>query len=327
MLSSPRLAVVILAPYGPFRIEQILYCLRKQTIADHLQVLAVLPEGEDSGLSLSCFHSTSKVIQIEGFEGSGPPKAAAVKQAEAPIVAFAEDHCYPEPDWAEALLAAHSESHAAVSPWMGSANPENVFSMASFFNFLPSHSQRRGLRSSLPTHNSSYKTEALRLFDDDLGELLEMETAHLVPELLNLGWTVLHEPAARVWHVNVEKVLPFIREQFYGGRHYGAIRSRGWSKLRKLVYGLGSPLIPFLRLYRVGSDIVLHIRPAHRPMVLVGFFINALGEAWGYLAGNGDTSKQRLDLECWRERHTLRPYLASEIVPQLRLDGSVSQGR
>jgi hypothetical protein len=227
---------------------------------------------------------------------------AAVEAAEAELIAFAEDHCFPEADWAEALVEAHQGPYAAVSPWMGAVNPGRVWSASSFFNFLPSHSTERGPRTSLPTHNSCYKKHLLLQFGERLGELLEMETAHLVPSLLSQGWTILHEPRARVWHLNVEKFRSFVLEQFYGGRHYGYLRSADWHVFRRLLYAAGSALIPALRVFRQGPSLVRHVPRQYWAAVLFGFVVNAVGEAWGYLAGLGRTCEARMDLECWRER-------------------------
>lgn len=315
--STPRMTVILIAPYGVEVLQNILSCLRVQTIADQLQVVVVTSE-EDKGVAdFSKLHSY-KILRRTSFRSGGAAKAQAIRSSDAPVVAFAEDHCFPESGWAEALLEAHKSEHAAVSPWMGAANPKRCWSMASFFNFLPSNSEERELRLSLPTHNASYKKRLLLEFGDHLDELLEMETAKLVPDLLSRGCTILHEPAARVWHVNVETAYAFFLEQFYSGRQYGAIRSLSWPLWRRLVYAGGSVLIPALRLLRQGSDLRNKIEKKHRIAVFTGFLINAAGESWGYLFGLGETSFVRLDLECWRERHILDPFSIFEIVPTLR---------
>lgn len=298
---KPALSVILLAPYGLDKLRNILHFLKRQTIADQIQIVVATQPGEQLAQKIAEFHSVL-TVGVPHFTYAGPAKMAAVEAAESELVAFAEDHCFPEQGWAKALVDAHAEGHGAVSPWMGSVNPEKIWSTSSFFNFLPSHSLERGPRTSLPTHNSCYKRHLLLQFGERMGELLEMETAHLVPFLLSQGWTVLHEPQARVWHLNIEKFRYFVIEQFYGGRHYGHIRSADWHPVRRLLYAAGSALIPALRVVRQGSSLVSHVPKKFWPAVFFGFLVNALGEAWGYLAGIGRTCEARMDLECWRER-------------------------
>ena len=44
------------------------------------------------------------------------------------VVAFGEEHCFPEPGWAQALIDAHREDYAAVGPAMHNANPDTIVS-------------------------------------------------------------------------------------------------------------------------------------------------------------------------------------------------------
>ena len=303
-MSRPALSVILLAPYGLDKLRNILHFLKRQTIADRVQVVIPTQPGVVLSRPIPELHSV-RTVEVPHFTYAGPAKMLAIDAADSELVAFAEDHCFPEPGWAEALVEAHKEPHAAVSPWMGSVNPNRVWSASSFFNFLPSHSNERGARTSLPTHNSCYKKQVLSQFGDRLGELLEMETAHLVPVLLSQGWTILHEPRARVWHLNIEKFPCFLIEQFYGGRHYGCIRAMEGSLRRRLLYAVGSVLIPALRLVRQGRSLIEYVPRKYWAAVMFGFLVNAFGEAFGYLGGMGRTCEARMELECWRERYLI----------------------
>ena len=61
-------------------------------------------------------------------------------------------------------------------------------------------------------------------------------------------------------------------------------RCRNWSRMRRLVYAAGSPLIPILRLWRLlrgGAAWQLV------PWLLLGLAASATGELAAYLAGPG----------------------------------------
>ena len=93
-----------------------------------------------------------------------------MREASAPIVVFTEDHCFPEPEWAAALLARHAEPWAAVGPVLRNANPETTVSWADLLIaygpwLAPGVA---GPKDHLPGHNSSYKTSVLREYGDRL---------------------------------------------------------------------------------------------------------------------------------------------------------------
>ena len=47
-----------------------------------------------------------RVVEVDQFTSSGRSRAEGVHCASAPLVAFAEDHAYPDPEWAAYLIKA-----------------------------------------------------------------------------------------------------------------------------------------------------------------------------------------------------------------------------
>src|SRR6202030_2494006 len=99
---------------------------------------------------------------------TGEAIAAAVRTATAPIVAYAEEHSYPEPAWAEHLVEAHKGPWGAVSPAIVNANPKTGMSWASLFadfsQFMDPATS--GETESLPWHHVSYKRAILMQHDN-----------------------------------------------------------------------------------------------------------------------------------------------------------------
>src|SRR5262249_35044767 len=91
--------------------------------------------------------------------------AAGVRRASAPIVALAENHSFPEPGWAAALIQAHraAPSRAAVGPELGNANPERAVSWAYLFSYFGRWAEpaAAGIVEVLPGHNPSNKRDIL----------------------------------------------------------------------------------------------------------------------------------------------------------------------
>ena len=145
-----------------------------------------------------------RIVEVGPITERGAAAARGLLAATTPIAGLIEDHSFPEPEWAEALLRAHAMGWTGVGPAVCNANPESV---GSWVNYILSYGGfappvPAGERDLLPWHNSAYKRDALAPFEQRLGELLEWEGA-LQAELRARGHSLYLEPAARTHHSNV----------------------------------------------------------------------------------------------------------------------------
>ena len=237
--------------------------------------------------------------------------AAGMRQASAPVVVYVEEHSYPAPGWAEALLLAHRQPWAAVAPVMANANPDSIIGWAHFFTDFGPHIEpaTAGASDQLPSHQTSYKRSVLADYGPRLEEMLETEY-FLHQDLVARGYRLYREPAAVTHHLNVSLPLSHIQLEFYGGRGFGAERARygRWSILRRLLYSIGGPLIPVVRLPRLIREIrrcgrQRELLPRILPALIVGLTASALGEATGYMFGEGAVRERRVSIELNRQRH------------------------
>jgi hypothetical protein len=244
-----------------------------------------------------------------GRPGRSCPRARAGggRAASAPIVALAEDHCFPTRGWAEALLRAHREPWAAVGPAFLNANPATRVSWANFaVEYGPwLHPVPRGAAAHLPGHNSSYKRDLLLAYGEDLEAMLEAESI-LHWDLQRRGLQVAMEPDARVRHRNFSRWTSSIALRFCCGRLFAASRSRGWPSWKRAAYAAGCPLLPPLRTWRALRDLrrVGDTRPRRGlSLALASLLVfDAIGEATGYALGQGDASRQLGAIEFDRQR-------------------------
>src|SRR4030042_5390132 len=90
--------------------------LRSQTVSTLLELIIVTRSRKELNLAASNLEGFAnyKILEIGEFESEGAAKAAGVMAASAPLVAFIEDHSYPEPLWAEALINATSKGNFRV---------------------------------------------------------------------------------------------------------------------------------------------------------------------------------------------------------------------
>ncbi len=187
---DPKMSVILVAHRYSECLRWALERLRSQTIASELECVIVAPtrtavEGcEEAARELCCY----QVVEHE-VESAGDAKAAGVRAARAPVVVFMEDHSYPDPGWAEALIQAHERGDfAAVGSVVLNANPATSGSWGCFLVYygqymrtLPPEKVRH-----LPGNQSSYRRELLLEYGPRLSDLLQAEIV-LHHELLAKG--------------------------------------------------------------------------------------------------------------------------------------------
>ncbi len=310
---APEMSVLIVTPDDYGTIRRTVGHLRAQTISNRLELVIVAPSRAGLRLVGREVEGFGRVRVVEAGEIKtvARAKVLGVREACAPYVAFAEDHCYPEPEWAALLLAAHRKGWAAVGPTMCNANPLSMVSWAGLYlNFGPCLAPARaGESGHLPWHNVSYRRDLLLEYGEELPRLLAVEGL-LLDDLRARGHGLYFEPEARTSHVNISRFSSWVVHAFWGGRLFGATRARKkrWSVWRRLAYFCGGPLIPIVRLRRTvpviyRTDRGRELLPRVLPAMLAGLIPHALGEVTGYALGIGDAERHYSSYEMKRERH------------------------
>jgi hypothetical protein len=248
-------------------------------------------------------------VPLRDLTSTAAARAAGVRAATAPVVAFVEDHSFPQPTWAAELIAAHRQPVAGVGPAIVNANPATLTSWANliieygpWLDPVPT-----GPVEHLPGHNSSYKRDALLAYGDRLEAMLDAESI-LHWDLRARGQTLVLAPAAKTEHFNFSRLGSSVPLRFHGGRLFAAARSRHWSPARRLAYGIAAPVIPLVRLVRLAREMS---RPGRArpglgrvwPLLFVLLMLDALGEMVGYLTGAGNAMAKLTDMEFHRDRH------------------------
>lgn len=311
---TPFLSVILITPDSYETIRKVVGHLQAQSARDRMEIVIVAPSEarlEPDRAALEDFFAW-RVVEVGEIHSLGLVEAEGFRKARGVAVVYVEEHSFPEPGWAEALIEAHAGPWAAVGPTMTNANPRT---MVSWSCFLIDFGQwlapgEPGPAPMLASHQTSYKLAPLMEYGSRLGELMETEVT-LQADLLANGQQLFFEPAARTDHVNVSRLrdLPVIQYQNY--RAFAARRAAqgGWSWGRRLTYIAGSPLIPVVAAYRVlghirRSGLTGRLLPRILPSLMIALASAAAGEVAGYAFGAGDAPRRRLSFELDRKRHT-----------------------
>lgn len=304
-ISEPILSALLLAVDNGARLKTTLDHLAAQTICSQIELVLISSQPDQLTLSaaqLRPFHSVRYASMRQDFTVA-QGYAAGVEAATAPVVAFCEDHSYPQPGWGAALAAAYGDKVAAVGAVIRNHNPDSLVSWADHFVCHGSWAEPSlsGERDSLPHHNSSYRRHLLLSFGARLTDLLTAE--RLLHALLRAqGYQVYLEAGAVTSHANFTSLRAWMIKQYYAGRSFAAQRCLGWERSRRWLYVAGGPLIPIIQLRRVWQEARRPGRyPANAsrlvPAIFCGLAAHAAGEVLGYGWGLGTTDQKLTDYE------------------------------
>lgn len=304
-VSHPDLTAVLIAGANRTRALKALRSILHQNIIDQMEVLVVdyVPPG--TAPMEGCDHPSVRVLQIPPPALFGELRAAAVREARAPIVAFLEEHCLALTGWAEALLKAHEEPWAAVGGEVYNANAgagfSNITHLSSYTDWLPGGERRE--MGMLPGHNTSYKREILLRYDANLADLLMSET-NLQWRLTQDGYRLLFDPAVQFAHNNESRPKSWL-VYYYWSRYLGATRVKefNWPQWKRLAYAVLSPLSPWIRTARLLVKLVrkhpdrLWTFFWNLPLMLIGLHFAVAGQVVGVLFGGGGIASQFTEYE------------------------------
>jgi hypothetical protein len=288
-----QLSVVMIVGRRRARGEAVLRALAAQTARDRLEVVAVdLRADRDPPLRLP---PGCRVVDGVGCTAAGA-RAAGLEATGGPFVAFIEDHCYPAPGWAEAVLAGFATGASAVGYAMAIANPERIAARVDGWAQVGGmlYPDRDGPHAFLTAGNVAYRRDALEGRDG----LLENDFL-LQQELRQAGGTLLQVTRADVAHEHFSRWRDNLAATTLAARCLAAARIRhgGWTRRRRLAAALAVlPVAPAKRVAAMARR--LAGRPDLRrmalpalPGVLVVFGLAAVAEASGYLFPGADEAR------------------------------------
>lgn len=294
----PALSIILPTADDYHTIRRTVLALNRQTARDQIELVIVSPV-DDPGVIEDDVAGFLAVKLVNGgpLRTSNISRVAGIREASARVVVLGEDHCFPSPDWAAALIEAHRDDYAVVGPVLTNANPRSMMSWA---NLLLEYSPwldgaKRTETDALPGHNSAYRRDLLISYGDHLEEIFEVEDV-VQRDLRSKGHRMLLEPAARTNHLNFSRLAPSLKLRFNAGRSFAGHRTMDWAFAKRAIYILGAPLIPLVRFARVirmirASTTYSWLFPRIVPLLILVLIVDGFGELVGYVTGPGNAAK------------------------------------
>jgi glycosyltransferase involved in cell wall biosynthesis len=284
---------VIVASYNSSRtIGRCLESLQRQNGSHAYEVIVVDSSTDRTAERVAQRFPEVRLFTFAERKYPGDARNAGICRARGRILAFTDADCIVDANWIAEIVKAHENPHAIIGGSVDNANPESYVGWGYYFcefsHWMPQLPP--GTMVEIPTCCLSLKRWAF----DQYGPFLEgvyCSDTEFNWKLARAGHQPLFVPSIKVSHINVESLARFLRHEPMHGRAFARLRARveGFSRNRRLLYILLSPLLPMLLWFRVARLVMAHgeIRSrflAASPVVLAGFAAWSLGELAGYLS-------------------------------------------
>ena len=308
---DPELSVVLVAGARRERAQRVIDAVSAQTALAKIELILV-DLGTAGVAPLDIPEQLSHVrMNRPDIVRWGVARAEGARASKGKSVAFLEDHCFPSPTWAEALIEAHLGPWGGVGYVFTNANPKSFVSrvslLARYGSFV--HPAHRGVAPLISGNNVSYKRDILMSFGDRLEDVLTIDF-NLQEILHKRGVPLFVESRALAAHQHFTNVMG----EAVTGHHYcrllaaKRVQTQDWSIGRRLLHGIGAPLgSPAIRLFRLlrglrGRSELWPTAILGLPIIVTEYLFDAIGESLGYLVGAGNSEAYALRWELEEER-------------------------
>lgn len=314
MAERPKLSIIVVTPLDFAYIRRVVAHLSKQTIAGDIELIPVAPEPDNladmEDVDREGFREVNPFYTHEFIENVDDAAGLVMAKGKADIVACVEDHAFPEPGWAEAILKAHEGDWAMVGSGVVNANPGSGLSWANQLMAYGHYSEPiiGGERRIVSRHNASFKKSVLEQYGDKLPSLF-IRGGGLIETLRADGHKMYLAADARIHHLNPSNFGSTTELRFFAGRlSAGSVAARErWSLPKRLVASVMSLLQPVRRFKRVAHKVFSPVQRGRLfrllPAMAYTLTLDCVGQMLGCIAGPGKAGDRLASFEYDRLRH------------------------
>ncbi len=304
MTTDPTVSMVIIVGRRRERGAGALASVLSQEGIERCEVLLIDAAPPGTPPLLRSDYSSVRVVPMPERPYGGAMRAAAIRAARAPVVAFLEEHSRALPGYLVAIEEVFADgSVAAASGEIRNLNPgvgfTDVAHVMSFWRWSPP--LERGWDADMVnSHNAVYRRDEIVELDD-LDALMESEIV-LHWALKRRGRRLRIDPRLRITHLGEGTARAITRGYYLWHVSFGRTWAEveGWSAARRAMQVVGVPWWVFLRVKRM----LVEVPPAsrrlllrHLPGVIASQTAAAVGIAVGCLGRDPTAAARFTDYE------------------------------
>lgn len=249
----PDVSIIIIVGGHRRRAARALNSLLVQAGLDRSEIILVGRSSADIAGLAESQQPPVKLLIPTSFD-YGAMKAEAVQLARGRIVAFLEDHAFAAPGWLQGILGSLHEPWVAVGGAVRNANAgvglSGTMAILNYGLWMPPLAE--GESQWVAGNNSAYLREALLEAGEELAVLLATDMVLQFWLKVN-GHRFFINPAIEIEHLNETRMLDAMRALFFYHWCFAPTRARmlSWSLSQRLLHLTISPLVPWLRWFRL----------------------------------------------------------------------------
>lgn len=249
--AEPRPSVVMPAYEAAETLEVCLEALARQTVPP-LEVIVVDGTPDPAPARAICERFPFVRFRTAAPElGAHAKRNLGAEEARGDPLVFTDPDCAADPEWLEALAAAHREGHPAVGGAVACLGDvrNRAIHMVKYPWWLPGG--EAGPRPEIPSASTSLTRRAWEAVGPYRTDRWAGDS-ELSWRLRRAGIPIWFEPRATVTHLDHGPWGAFLRTRYERGRDFGRTRSEfhGWSRGERAARALLFPLVPFVMTAR-----------------------------------------------------------------------------
>jgi glycosyltransferase involved in cell wall biosynthesis len=286
----PKVSVIVASRNGRQTIEECLISIEKQKEEYSIEIIVV--DSSNNGTSQFLKNRFPEVKLIEFSKPALIPElwSAGIEAASGEIIAITIAQCIPTIDWVHKLIESLKPPYSAVGGAIENSETSSLTDWALYCcrdsNYMPPFAEREV--HDMAGDNAAYKRKVLEPYKEIIKRGFWENIVNAA--LINDGLKILLTPNIVTVYKNSYGIISFSIQRFFHGYHYGHKRAVPFPIIKRFVFILLSPLIPFIYLYRIVRRVLSHKRHIAKlalslPILLIFILCWSIGECCGYISG------------------------------------------
>ena len=287
-----ELSIVIASAHSIHDADQMLRSLRFQQKGRNIEIIVADCSSEGPSADLRTQNPDAMFLQFPLKTPLPALWGGGIAKARGTVIALTDSMCIPDEHWIESILTSHASPDLIIGGVVESLPRRKWLDWAAYFceygQFM--HPLIDGVVTELPGNNISFKRWVLkkgRAFVEP-----KFWKTYWCRQLQEEGIQLVSKPSIVVYDKKSYRLIPFLSRRFHHGRCFAGMRCSQLSLSSRILFVVGSPLLPLLFLARLLNTIVRKGRYIKEfiiafPFSVLAIFSWSLGEFWGYLTGPG----------------------------------------